>query len=94
MKVLTDEELTAGLAKQHVWRLEAGSLISDWEFVGFPAAIQFVAAVAEVAEHFNHHPDIDIRYNRVHLGLTTHDAGGITELDLAVARAIAALRGS
>jgi len=45
--------------------------------------------IAALAEREQHHPDIDIRYNKVRLGLSTHDAGGITEKDLALARAIA-----
>jgi 4a-hydroxytetrahydrobiopterin dehydratase len=51
-------------------------------------ALAFVAAVGQLAEEANHHPDIDIRYNRVTLALVTHDSGGITRLDIELARAI------
>jgi 4a-hydroxytetrahydrobiopterin dehydratase len=51
--------------------------------------MSFVQLIAALAEREQHHPDIDIRYNKVRLGLSTHDAGGITEKDLALARAIA-----
>ena len=50
--------------------------------------MEFVNKVAELAEAAGHHPDIDIRYNRVRLGLTTHDAGGITEKDINLAQEI------
>ena len=56
-----------------------------WE--DFPEAMKFVNAVAEIAEQAQHHPDIDIRWNKVTLALTTHDAGGLTEKDFALARA-------
>jgi 4a-hydroxytetrahydrobiopterin dehydratase len=58
----------------------------------FAAALEFVNAVGAAAEAANHHPDIDIRWNTVHLVLTTHDAGGLTVLDLALAGAIDRLR--
>ena len=51
----------------------------------FPAAIAFVNQVANLAEEAGHHPDIDIRYNRVRLALVSHDAGGLTTKDFAVA---------
>ena len=60
----------------------------------FPAALDFVVAVGNLAEEADHHPDIDIRWRTVRLALVTHDAGGITELDFALARAIDALGGS
>ena len=51
-------------------------------------ALALVNAVGELAEQANHHPDIDIRYDRVTLALVTHDSGGITQLDIDLARAI------
>ena len=57
-------------------------------FSGFPEAIAFVNEVAGLAEAAGHHPDIDIRYNRVRLVLVTHDAGGITEKDTGLARRV------
>ena len=50
----------------------------DFPIQGFRAALEFVNQVGELAEEAGHHPDIDIRYNRVRLGLMTHDAGGLT----------------
>ena len=59
------------------------SISRTYQFPTFPAAIRFVDYVAELAEAANHHPDIDVRYNRVTLTLSTHDAGGITDNDFA-----------
>ena len=61
-------------------------LSRTFQFKDFPAAIKFVNAVAELAEKAWHHPDIDIRWNKVTLTLTTHDAGGLTEKDFVLAR--------
>ena len=58
-----------------------------FQFEDFPAAMKFVDAVAEIAEAAWHHPDIDIRWNKVTLALTTHDAGGLTRKDFELARA-------
>ena len=67
------------------WRLQEGKLVREWTFKDFVAALVFVNRVAEIAEGAGHHPDIDIRYNRVLLGLVSHDAGGITDRDTAMA---------
>jgi 4a-hydroxytetrahydrobiopterin dehydratase len=68
------------------WR-RSGEIISrTFEFKDFPAAMTFVNVVAELAEQAHHHPDIDVRWNKVTLALTTHDAGGLTEKDFALAR--------
>ena len=64
-----------------------GEIISrTFAFKDFPAAVKFVNAVAELAEQAQHHPDVDIRWNKVTLALTTHDAGGLTEKDFELAR--------
>lgn len=68
--------------------LKAPSISREYQFPTFPAAVRFVDFVAEVAEAADHHPDIDIRYNRVRLTLSTHSAGGVTDKDFALARAI------
>ena len=73
------------------WDLVDGQLVKVVECPSFPAAIDFVVAVAALAEAADHHPDIDIRWRTVRLALVTHDAGGITELDFSLARAIDAL---
>ena len=67
------------------WREEDGALVREFELESFPAAIAFVACIAELAERENHHPDIDIRYRRVLVRWTTHSEGGITERDRVMA---------
>jgi 4a-hydroxytetrahydrobiopterin dehydratase len=67
------------------WKIESGELVRTFQFKDFRAALAFVNRVGELAEKAGHHPDIDIRYNRVRLGLATHDAGGFTEKDFDLA---------
>ena len=70
------------------WKLDDGKLIRDWTFVDFAAAMSFVNQIAALAEHVGHHPDLDIRYNKVRLGLVSHDAGGITRRDASMVEKI------
>lgn len=67
------------------WETDEKKLERTFEFDDFASAIDFVNAVAEIAEEEDHHPDIDIRWNKVHLTLATHSAGGLTELDFQLA---------
>jgi 4a-hydroxytetrahydrobiopterin dehydratase len=91
--VLTPGEVDAALAEQHIeWEHVDDELRTTVELHDFAAALAFVNAVGAAAEAANHHPDIDIRWNKVHLVLTTHDSGGLTVLDLALAAAIDRLR--
>jgi 4a-hydroxytetrahydrobiopterin dehydratase len=76
------------------WQRNGEVISRTFQFKDFPAAMEFVNAVAQVAEQFQHHPDIDIRWNKVTLALTTHDAGGLTEKDFALARRCDALASS
>lgn len=86
---LDETQLTAGLATIPNWTMEHGELVRTVTFVDFNRAMDFVNHVAAFAEGANHHPDIDIRYNRVRLALVTHDAGGrITQKDIDLARSI------
>ena len=92
MQKLTDQELQQALGKLPNWALKNGELVQERTFKDFVAAMGFVNEVAQLAEAAGHHPDIDIRYNRVRLGLVTHDAGGITQNDAALAQKINNLR--
>jgi 4a-hydroxytetrahydrobiopterin dehydratase len=85
--VLTEAEVIAALSADDGpdWHLIAGKLVKTVALADFVGALAFVGAVGQLAEAADHHPDIDIRYNRVSLALTTHDSGGITRLDLALA---------
>jgi 4a-hydroxytetrahydrobiopterin dehydratase len=88
MKSMTGQELQAAVAEIPKWRLDepSGKLVRDCEFGDFVEALAFVNRVGAMAEAQNHHPDIDIRYNKVKLGLVSHDAQGITQRDLRLAR--------
>jgi 4a-hydroxytetrahydrobiopterin dehydratase len=91
--VLTQTDVDAALEEQHLhWSREDDMLVTTVKLHDFAAAMEFVNAVGAAAEAANHHPDIDIRWNTVRLALTTHDSGGITLLDLALAAAIDRLR--
>ena len=68
-------------AKIREWSLEGGSLVRTEKFTDFRAAMLWVNRVANLAEQQNHHPDIDIRWNRVTLRLMTHETGGLTDRD-------------
>ncbi len=88
MKTIGGQELLDAVMGLPGWGLEQGELVREISFKDFVAAMAFVNEVAALAESAGHHPDIDIRYNRVRLGLVTHDAGGITQNDLALARQV------
>lgn len=86
--VLTPVELLAALDQLPQWSGDATGLTRTVECATFPAAIALVDDVAVVAEQQDHHPDIDIRWRTVRFSCTTHSAGGVTALDLALARRI------
>ncbi len=85
--VLAEAEVIAALSADDGpdWHLIAGKLVKTVACADFVSALAYVGEVGRLAEAANHHPDIDIRYNRVSLALTTHDSGGITRLDLDLA---------
>jgi len=85
---LSTAEIEKVLKDHPKWKLREGKLVREWTFKDFVQAMEFVNRVAEVAETAGHHPDIDIRYNRVLLGLISHDAGGITKRDATMAAKI------
>ena len=77
-------EIDETLKSHPEWSLDGGKLIRKWTFKDFIEAMVFVNRVAALAEAAGHHPDIDIRYSQVTLGLISHDAGGITKRDAAM----------
>jgi len=85
MKLLSDEEVLSRLGALPGWKIEEQVLVKTFKFKDFLSALHFVNRVGDAAEEANHHPDIDIRYNRVRLSLTTHDAGGLTGKDFDLA---------
>lgn len=86
MSKLTTAAVRALLPSVPGWARAGKVIRRSYEFADFVQAMAFVNAVARLAERANHHPDIDIRWNRVGLALTTHDAGGLTDQDFALAR--------
>lgn len=91
MEKLTVSEIKTALAGVPHWKKEGSTIIRTFQFKDFPAAIRFVERLAEIAEREAHHPDIDIRWNKVTLALSTHDAGGLTQKDFSLARKFDAL---
>lgn len=85
MKKLTVVQIKTALASVPGWKKCGTTITRTFSFKDFPKAIRYVNAVAQLAEKASHHPDIDIRWNKVTLTLTTHDAGGLTEKDFALA---------
>jgi 4a-hydroxytetrahydrobiopterin dehydratase len=88
MDTLSQEQIAAALWDLDGWGQEGEALTRTFRFADFVHAIGFVEHLAEVAEQQQHHPDIDIRYNKVKLRLSTHDAGGVTKKDVDLAKAI------
>jgi 4a-hydroxytetrahydrobiopterin dehydratase len=85
---LTAAEISFRLKALPDWKVESGELTRTFTFKDFVGSLAFVNSVGDLAEKAGHHPDIDIRYNRVRLALVTHDAGGITAKDFDLAAAI------
>jgi 4a-hydroxytetrahydrobiopterin dehydratase len=88
MPVLDEKTVRQKLTSMPLWSLEGGELVRLCSFENFIGAMQFVNGVAELAEGAGHHPDIDIRYNKVRLALISHDAGGLTQRDFDLAAGI------
>ena len=86
MPKLEAAQIMPALATVPDWNRQGDTIARTFQFKDFPAAMKFVNAVAALAEQAWHHPDIDIRWNKVTLALTTHDAGGLTQKDFDLAR--------
>lgn len=88
MALYTDEQITRELQSLKDWSRDGREIKKTFQLKDFVHAMGFVNSVALLAEKANHHPDIDIRWNKVTLTLATHSAGGLTEKDFALAHAI------
>ncbi len=86
--LLSKEEIARQLKKIPEWDLDGSRIVRTLEFDGFEESVEFVNDVADIAERHGHHPDIDIRYDKVVLAITTHSADGLTEEDFLLAGAI------
>jgi 4a-hydroxytetrahydrobiopterin dehydratase len=85
VKKLNARQIKSALAKIPGWKKSRSVITRTFVFKNFPAAVRFVNRAAKLAEAAWHHPDIDIRWNKVTLALTTHDAGGLTRKDFSLA---------
>jgi 4a-hydroxytetrahydrobiopterin dehydratase len=88
MPLLTDEVITQRLRTLPGWTRDGDAIHRTFTFKGFPDAVAFVESLVAPAEALNHHPDVDIRYNRVIVTLSTHDSGGLTDHDMTLAARI------
>ncbi|HXY39947.1 MAG TPA: 4a-hydroxytetrahydrobiopterin dehydratase [Vicinamibacteria bacterium] len=88
MSPLDDQQITQKLLALPGWERRGQEIRRTFSFSDFKTALAFVNRVGELAEAMNHHPDIDIRYSRVTLALTTHDAGGLSARDFELASRI------
>jgi len=86
MPALTPKDINLRLKAVPDWSKRAKTICRTFKFDGFLTSIALVRRIAKQAQKNNHHPDIDIRFDQVTLTLTTHDEGGITEKDFALAR--------
>ena len=86
--ILDDIAIQSWIHDRSGWSREGDRLVKTYSFPAFRDSIVFVNRVATLADGADHHPDIDIRYDRVRIGLSTHDAGGITAKDTALAEKI------
>ena len=93
MNPLPAEEARTRLSNLPGWQIESGELVRTFQFKDFLGSLHFVNQLADAAEKAGHHPDIDIRYNRVRLALVTHDAGGLTAKDFDLAAKASSLAG-
>jgi 4a-hydroxytetrahydrobiopterin dehydratase len=87
-RLITDEEITRQLGSLPGWRRDGDSLVASYEAPDFPAAVQLIVDVGDQAEQMGHHPDVDLRWKVTHWRLSTHSAGGLTQLDIELAHLI------
>jgi 4a-hydroxytetrahydrobiopterin dehydratase len=91
MPPLSDAEITAALGSLPGWSRSGDEIEKTYELASFPDAIAFVVRIGFLAEAADHHPDLDVRWRKVRVALTTHDSGGLTDKDADLARQIAGL---
>ena len=85
---LAEAELATALKSLPGWSVEGGAIVKTYKFGKFAEGIAFVQRVAKAADAMDHHPDIDIRYTKIRVALSTHDSGGITAMDTKLAAQI------
>lgn len=85
---LSDLEIQRALGSLPGWSRRGDTLTKTYTFEKFAEGIAFIGRVARIADEMDHHPDVDIRYTKILMSLSTHDAGGITQSDLTLAERI------
>ena len=85
---LTSDELRDELGKLKGWELKDEMIVRRFEFANFAESLAFVNKVGEIAEAADHHPDITFGWGYAEITLTTHDRGGVTDVDFALAQKI------
>jgi 4a-hydroxytetrahydrobiopterin dehydratase len=84
--LLTEEEIVAALTTLEGWSVEGNELVKTFRFTSYLVGIDFVSRLGHAAEAMNHHPDLLVGWRKVTMRVSTHSAGGLTELDVALAR--------
>jgi 4a-hydroxytetrahydrobiopterin dehydratase len=87
-RLLTDEEITRQLGTLPEWRRDGDAMVASFDAPDFPAAVQLIVDVGDEAEQMGHHPDVDLRWKVTRWRLSTHSAGGLTQLDIELAHRI------
>jgi 4a-hydroxytetrahydrobiopterin dehydratase len=90
-RLLTDSEISDGLSHLKGWAVEDGKLTKRFEFKSYKDGLVFAIAVGHTADQLNHHPDLEVGYAKVKIGVNTHDVGGLSPYDLELAKRIGAL---
>ena len=90
-RILNSDALSSALTSLEGWGIDNNRLVRKFKFENFAASLSFVNRVGELAEAADHHPDITFGWGYADIALTTHDRGGVTDVDIALARQIDAL---
>ena len=92
MRKLEQKEIESFLSQSSGWNLKENKLEKTFTFKDFKEAVEFLNKIQPIADSMNHHPDVCIYYNKVVIQLTTHDVGGITDLDVELAKKIDSIK--
>ena len=90
-QALSAEQVATAVAELTHWDGDPQGIYRRLDFPSFRAAVDAVGQIADVAEEMDHHPDLDLRYDSLRVAVVTHDVGGVTELDLELARRVDAI---
>ncbi len=85
---LTEAQIAEHMERLPQWERDGDRIVRDFQFADFVAALGFIVEVGALAERANHHPEITNTYSHVRLAFSTHDAGGLTEMDFKLAKAV------